>query len=93
MTFVIDLDTREERNLLLEDVYPRLKSHCKEQYGMDFQVITKNSFPLNFLARDPKSGTVYTKLNRTKLKISAFRVMGKKNLGRVGTHILFLEKI
>ena len=51
MTLVINLDTREERNLLLEDVYPRLKSHCKEQYGMDFQVITKNSFPLNFVAR------------------------------------------
>ncbi|WAR13694.1 NWD2-like protein [Mya arenaria] len=30
-------DTREERNVLLEEVYPNLKSICKEKYGMDFQ--------------------------------------------------------
>ncbi|KAH3755207.1 hypothetical protein DPMN_189897 [Dreissena polymorpha] len=32
-------DTREERNVLLEDVYPRLKTICKEKYGMDFQLV------------------------------------------------------
>ncbi|XP_045162803.2 NACHT and WD repeat domain-containing protein 2-like [Mercenaria mercenaria] len=32
-------DTREERNVLLEDVYPKLKSHCKKKYGMDFQLV------------------------------------------------------
>ncbi|XP_060582877.1 NACHT and WD repeat domain-containing protein 2-like [Ruditapes philippinarum] len=32
-------DTREERNVLLEDVYPKLKLHCKKEYGMDFQLV------------------------------------------------------
>ncbi|KAJ8320337.1 hypothetical protein KUTeg_001924 [Tegillarca granosa] len=32
-------DTKEERNLLLEKEYPRLKSYCKEKYGLEFQVV------------------------------------------------------
>ncbi|KAK3582783.1 hypothetical protein CHS0354_035720 [Potamilus streckersoni] len=32
-------DTREERNLLLESVYPKLKTYCKEKHGLDFQLV------------------------------------------------------
>ncbi|KAL3862495.1 hypothetical protein ACJMK2_008455 [Sinanodonta woodiana] len=32
-------DTREERNLLLENVYPKLKTYCKEKHGLDFQLV------------------------------------------------------
>ncbi|XP_063409220.1 NACHT and WD repeat domain-containing protein 2-like isoform X1 [Mytilus trossulus] len=32
-------DTYEERNMLMEDVYPKIKAHCKEKHGLEFQVI------------------------------------------------------
>ncbi|KAL3862492.1 hypothetical protein ACJMK2_008453 [Sinanodonta woodiana] len=32
-------DTREERDMLLENVYPKLKTYCKEKHGLDFQVV------------------------------------------------------
>ncbi|XP_061189796.1 NACHT and WD repeat domain-containing protein 2-like [Saccostrea echinata] len=32
-------DTREERNILIEEVYPRLQSYCKQNYGLEFQVV------------------------------------------------------
>ncbi|GMT33781.1 hypothetical protein PFISCL1PPCAC_25078, partial [Pristionchus fissidentatus] len=32
-------DTTVERNALMEDVYPRLKEHCREMHGLDFQVV------------------------------------------------------
>ena len=31
-------DTREERNYLMENVYPKLKDYCKQKYGLEFQV-------------------------------------------------------
>ena len=31
-------DTYTERNLLITKIFPRLKSYCRESYGMDFQV-------------------------------------------------------
>lgn len=27
-----------EKNLLLTEVYPKLKDYCREQYGLEFQV-------------------------------------------------------
>lgn len=32
-------DTAVERNLLMETVYPRLKEYCREQHGLEFQVV------------------------------------------------------
>ena len=32
-------DTAVERNLLMETVYPRLKDYCREQHGLEFQVV------------------------------------------------------
>ncbi|KAK3105389.1 hypothetical protein FSP39_024054, partial [Pinctada imbricata] len=32
-------DTREERNILIENVYPKLKAYCKEAHGLEFQVV------------------------------------------------------
>ncbi|XP_056004736.1 NACHT and WD repeat domain-containing protein 2-like [Ostrea edulis] len=32
-------DTREERNILIEEVYPKLQSYCKQNYGLEFQVV------------------------------------------------------
>ena len=37
-TIFLILDTFEERNTLMEKVYPRLKSYCQER-GYDFQVV------------------------------------------------------
>ena len=31
-------DTYTERNLLIKNVYPKLKKLCKEKYDLDFQV-------------------------------------------------------
>ena len=31
-------DTTEERNLLIEEVYPKLKEYCRNKYGLEFQV-------------------------------------------------------
>ena len=36
------IDTREERNILIEEVYPKLQSYCKQNYGLEFQVISEN---------------------------------------------------
>ena len=33
------LDTHVERDYLIEHVYPKLKKYCKQQYGLDFQVL------------------------------------------------------
>lgn len=30
-------DMTMERNTLMERVYPRLKTYCRERYGLDFQ--------------------------------------------------------
>ncbi|CAF0730796.1 unnamed protein product [Brachionus calyciflorus] len=32
-------DTAVERNLLMETVYPKLKEYCREQHGLEFQVV------------------------------------------------------
>ncbi|ELU16966.1 hypothetical protein CAPTEDRAFT_23665, partial [Capitella teleta] len=32
-------DTIEERNMLMEEVYPRLKDYCRSKYGLEFQVV------------------------------------------------------
>ncbi|KAL4221581.1 NACHT and WD repeat domain-containing protein 2 [Mactra antiquata] len=49
-------DTKEERNVLLEEVYPRLKLYCKENYGMDFQWVDMRwGIPLE--ASDDHQGT------------------------------------
>ena len=32
------LDTTVERNQLIREVYPKLKSHFRQKYGLDFQV-------------------------------------------------------
>ncbi|XP_041349350.1 NACHT and WD repeat domain-containing protein 2-like [Gigantopelta aegis] len=32
-------DMQEERNALVENVYPRLRQYCRDQYGMDFQAV------------------------------------------------------
>ena len=32
-------DTAVERNMLMETVYPRLKEYCREQHGLEFQVV------------------------------------------------------
>ena len=28
----------EERNMLMEDLYPKLKYFCRDKYGLEFQV-------------------------------------------------------
>ncbi len=33
------LDTHAERDYLIEFVYPNLKKYCKQNYGLDFQVL------------------------------------------------------
>ena len=33
-------DTYTERNVLIKNVYPKLKKLCKEKYDLDFQVST-----------------------------------------------------
>ena len=37
-------DTYAERNLLIKNVYPRLKRKAREKYGLDFQVFIYNLF-------------------------------------------------
>jgi hypothetical protein len=32
------LDTHAERDYLIEKIYPQLKTYCKKEYGLDFQV-------------------------------------------------------
>ena len=32
-------DTRVERNMLMEKIYPRLKTYCKEYHNLEFQVV------------------------------------------------------
>ena len=32
------LDTHEERDYLIANIYPKLKDYCKKEYGKDFQV-------------------------------------------------------
>ncbi|OWF43078.1 NACHT and WD repeat domain-containing protein 2-like [Mizuhopecten yessoensis] len=32
-------DTREERNLLIEEVHPKLTSYCRKKYGLEYQVV------------------------------------------------------
>ena len=32
-------DTTVERNLLIENYYPKLKEYCREQHGLEFQVV------------------------------------------------------
>jgi len=32
------VDTKEERNALMERVYPKLSEFCRDNYGMEFQV-------------------------------------------------------
>ena len=49
-------DTTEERNLLIEEVYPKLKEYCRNKYGLEFQV-NKLWFNLNL------STTVNHKVN------------------------------
>ena len=34
------LDTHEERDYLIANIYPKLKDYCKKEYGIDFQVQT-----------------------------------------------------
>ena len=31
-------DTHEERDYLIENVFPKLKDYCKKEHGLDFQV-------------------------------------------------------
>ena len=31
-------DTLAERDSLIENVFPKLKDHCREKYGLEFQV-------------------------------------------------------
>ena len=33
---------QEERNALAENVYPRLRVYCRDQYGIDFQVTNRS---------------------------------------------------
>ena len=33
------IDTHDERDYLIQFIYPRLRSYCREKYGMEFQVI------------------------------------------------------
>ena len=35
---VCGLDTKEERNALMERVYPKLSEFCRDKYGLEFQV-------------------------------------------------------
>ena len=42
------LDTHAERDYLIANVYPKLKTYCKSKYGIDFQVIFNNK--MNFFA-------------------------------------------
>lgn len=35
---LFDIDTEAERNALREQVYPKLREFCRENYGMEFQV-------------------------------------------------------
>ena len=36
--FSIISDTQIERNMLIKDVYPKLKEYCRSKYALDFQV-------------------------------------------------------
>lgn len=31
-------DTKEERNALMQHVYPRLSQYCRDKHGLEFQV-------------------------------------------------------
>ena len=33
------LDTSMERNSLMQHIYPKLKDYCREQHGLEFQVV------------------------------------------------------
>ena len=33
------LDTSMERNALMQHTYPKLKEYCREQHGLEFQVV------------------------------------------------------
>ena len=57
-------DTTEERNLLIEEVYPKLKEYCRNKYGLEFQV-NKLWFHLNL------STTVNHKVNLSIVNHSA----------------------
>ena len=35
-------DTKEERNALMQHVYPKLAEFCREKYGLEFQVSFNN---------------------------------------------------
>ena len=35
---VCGVDTKEERNALMERVYPKLSEFCRDKYGLEFQV-------------------------------------------------------
>ena len=37
-------DMLMERNTLMQFVYPRLKTYCREKHGIEFQVIVINIF-------------------------------------------------
>ena len=32
------LDTKEERNALMQHVYPKLADYCRKKHGLEFQV-------------------------------------------------------
>jgi len=33
------IDTQLERNALMADVYPKIKEYCRENHGLEFQVL------------------------------------------------------
>ena len=37
-------DLHAERDYLIENIYPRLKDYCKNQYGLEFQVLNSVDF-------------------------------------------------
>ena len=37
-TVTIVSDTKEERNALMQHVYPKLAEYCREKHGLEFQV-------------------------------------------------------
>ncbi|CAF1394225.1 unnamed protein product, partial [Didymodactylos carnosus] len=41
--------TVEERNLLIENVYPKLKEYCQEKYGLEFQIFLSHRYGGRFL--------------------------------------------
>ncbi|KAG1650116.1 NACHT and WD repeat domain-containing protein 2 [Nymphon striatum] len=39
ISVVCCLDTQVERNMLMEQIYPKLKEFCREKHGLEFQVV------------------------------------------------------